>query len=81
MFQRLEMEFSGVRDIRLCRIHGWTGVRRDLEMVEFLRTSVGQGESWLRQLLRENLEPEGIGPLGGSYSDVWVTAELDLTKI
>ena len=40
------------------------GLRRDLEMVEFLRTSVGKGKSWLRQLLRENLEPEGISPLG-----------------
>ena len=57
------------------------GLRRDSEMAEFLRTSVGQGESWLRQLLRENLEPEGNGPVGGSYSDVRVTAELDLTKI
>ena len=50
-------------------------------MAEFLRTSVGQGESWLGQLLGENSEPEGIGPLGGSYSDVRVTAESDLTKI
>ena len=33
-------------------------------MAEFLGTSVGQGESWPRQLLRENLEPEGISPLG-----------------
>ena len=58
-----------------------TGLRRDSETVEFLRTSVGQGESWLRQLLKENSGPEGIGPLGGSYSDVRATAELDLTKI
>ena len=40
------------------------GLRRDSEMAEFLRTSVGQGESWLGQLLRENLAPEGISPLG-----------------
>ena len=58
-----------------------TGLRRDLETAEFLGTSVGQGESWLGQLLGENLGMEGIGPLGGSYSNVRATAELDLTKI
>ena len=58
-----------------------TGLRRDSETVEFLGTSVGQGESWLGQLLGENLELEGIGPLGGSYSDVRATAELDLKEV
>ena len=81
MFQHLEMEFSGVRDIRLCGIHGCDRAKEGFGMVEFLGTSVGQGRSWLRQLLGDNLEPGGISPLGRSYSDVRATTEVDLTKI
>ena len=51
----------------------WRGIHDTKEgfgTENFLRTSVDQGRSWLGQLLGENSELGGIGPLGRSYSDV-----------